>query len=304
VQVVDVRRNELALVPVKAIPLSVTAELLLFLMVMGCVADTAPTAVEGKVRLPGVRLMAGAAAPVAVPVSGIVCGELAALSATVKVATRLPAMVGLKVMPMMQEEPAASAVPQALLSENDAAFVPVKPMLAMESEAVPVLLRVTEVELEAPTAVLPKLMESAERLAAGAGAVPVPLTETVCGEVYALSVIPSEAVRAPVVVGLKVTVIVQVALTATLVPQVFACVNEVGFVPEKAMPLIMRVDDPVFLSVTAWVALAYPCTVAGKLRVDGESVTCGAFARGHLLTTFATFSEPRPVARSNPAPAE
>lgn len=52
--------------------------------------------------------------------------------------------------------------------------------------------------------------------------VPVPESATVCGLPVALSVIVTIADRAPAVVGAKVTVIVQFAPAATLVPH--ACV--------------------------------------------------------------------------------
>jgi hypothetical protein len=58
----------------------------------------------------------------------------------------------------------------------------------------------------------------AERLAAGA--VPVPERPTVWGLPLALSLILTEAVRLPLAVGVKVTLIVQLAPAATELPQV------------------------------------------------------------------------------------
>ena len=87
--------------------------------------------------------------------------------------------------------------------------------------AVPVFFRV-EVRAAAvvPTEVLAKESDVGERLTAGAGgAAPVPERATVCGEPVALSATLTEAVRLPVAVGLKVTVMVQVALTASVTPQ-------------------------------------------------------------------------------------
>jgi hypothetical protein len=51
----------------------------------------------------------------------------------------------------------------------------------------------------------------------------VPVKEAVCGEGLALSATLTEAVSVPVVVGLNVTVMVQLALAATFVPQLFVC---------------------------------------------------------------------------------
>ncbi len=51
--------------------------------------------------------------------------------------------------------------------------------------------------------------------------VPAPERATVCGLPVALSVIVTIADRAPTAVGVKVTMIVQFAPAATLVPQAF-----------------------------------------------------------------------------------
>ena len=56
----------------------------------------------------------------------------------------------------------------------------------IERDAVPVLLTVTLSSLLAPTRLSPK--ETDEGETENAGAIPVPLTETVCGEPLALSV--------------------------------------------------------------------------------------------------------------------
>ncbi len=57
-----------------------------------------------------------------------------------------------------------------------------------------------------------------DRLAA-AGALPVPVKDTVCGLPLASSVIVMAPVRVPVAVGVKVTLIVQLAPAATELPQ-------------------------------------------------------------------------------------
>lgn len=59
-----------------------------------------------------------------------------------------------------------------------------------------------------------------ERVTTGTGTTPVPLRATDCGELVALPVRLSEAVRDPPAVGLKVVEIVQDALAASDVPQV------------------------------------------------------------------------------------
>ena len=67
-----------------------------------------------------------------------------------------------------------------------------------------------------------KLCAVVERVTAGIGATAVPSRATVCGEFAALSVRLSEAESVPPAVGLKVTEMVQEALTASDEPQVLA----------------------------------------------------------------------------------
>jgi hypothetical protein len=55
------------------------------------------------------------------------------------------------------------------------------------------------------------------------GAVPVPLSDTLCGPGAALSVIVNDSLRVPVVVGVNVTVNVQLTPAASAMPQVLLC---------------------------------------------------------------------------------
>ena len=81
---------------------------------------------------------------------------------------------------------------------------------------------------------------------------PVPVRATVCGLPVALSEMVSEPERAPAAVGVKVTVSVQEAFAATLVPQLLVCEKS----PEAVALLIVRAEVPVFFSVTVCDALA------------------------------------------------
>src|SRR5580692_5654348 len=90
----------------------------------------------------------------------------------------------------------------------------------MLSAAAPVLVSTTVwAALGIPTLSMPKLRLVGERPTAGA--VPVPVSETVWALPLALSVIVIAPLRVPVTVGVKVTLIAQFAPAATLVPQVF-----------------------------------------------------------------------------------
>jgi len=91
--------------------------------------------------------------------------------------------------------------------------------LVMVNAAVPLLVRVTVwAVLVVPRDWLPNATLVGERLTAGA--VPVPERPTVCGLLGALSVRVTEAALLPVAVGVKVTLIVQLAPAATELPHV------------------------------------------------------------------------------------
>ena len=170
------------------------------------------------------------------------------MSVTVKVALRVPVAVGVKVTLMVQVALAAKVeglIGQLLVCPNSPELVPVKPTLVMV-KAVPLGFEsvTTLAALVVPTLWLPKSgTGEGERLG---GAVPVPDTPEVWGLLLALSVTVSVALRDPVAVGVKVTLIVQVAPTGTLVPQLFVCAKGVGVV----MLEIPSVALPVFVSVT------------------------------------------------------
>ena len=83
-----------------------------------------------------------------------------------------------------------------------------------------------------------------ERLTTGAVPVPVRLTDWVAG--LPLSVMVTAPVLVPVAVGLKVTLRVQLAATATLEPQVLVWEKS----PLTVMLVMLRTALPVFLRVT------------------------------------------------------
>ncbi len=96
-------------------------------------------------------------------------------------------------------------------------------MLEMVSAALPLLVSVTLCAgLVVPTAWLPKLRLVDDRLTAGAELVLVPLPDrpTDCGLPLALSVIVTAAVSVPVAVGVKVTLMVQLAPAARVAVEI------------------------------------------------------------------------------------
>jgi hypothetical protein len=95
-----------------------------------------------------------------------------------------------------------------------------------------------------PTLCAGKVNEAGERLTTGAVPVPVRLTDWVAG--LALSVMVREPLLEPLAVGVKVTLRVQLAATATLEPQVLVWEKS----PLTVMLVMLRSALPVFLRVT------------------------------------------------------
>src|SRR6187551_2504888 len=100
---------------------------------------------------------------------------------------------------------------------------------------------------------------------------PVPESATVCGLLGASSAKESEALRAPVALGLNVTLTVQVALTATVAPvQVSALLaKSPAFVPVRETEVTCRLVLPLLVTVTDWATLVVPVPWLPKLRLGG-----------------------------------
>ena len=193
------KTKEEALAPVTAILPIVNEAVPAFVMVTDCEPLEEPTLTEPKERLVA-ESVTGAAIPV--PLSLIDCGEVVALSVMVNAAVNAPAAAGAKCPWMVQLAPTARLVPQLLPNTKEDAFVPVTATLVIDTEAVPVLVMVTDCEpLDAPTCVAGKERLVAESVTGAA--TPVPLSLIDCGEVPALSVMVTAAGRDPAAMGLK-----------------------------------------------------------------------------------------------------
>src|SRR5215472_16505345 len=88
--------------------------------------------------------------------------------------------------------------------------------------------------------------------------VPIPLTPSDCGLLTALSVKVRLALRVPMLVGVKVTLIVQLAPTARLEPQLLDWAKSLLLAPVRAMAERFKVAVPELVRVTAWEALVTP----------------------------------------------
>ena len=194
----------------------------LLVRVTDCAAAVVPTTVLPKAKLEGVRVTPGA---VPLPLRATTVAPLALLL-TVNVPVLLPTAVGVKVMPTMHDEPAAIAVEvEQVVVVASRAKSPETTKLVKLSGAMPVLFRVTvSAGLVAPTTWLPKARLATVGVTIGRPT-PVPLRETSCALLGALSVIVSRPVRAPATVGVKETLIVQLPAAATELPQLFVSVK-------------------------------------------------------------------------------
>src|SRR5215472_13776492 len=101
---------------------------------------------------------------------------------------------------------------------------------------------------------------------------PKPLMGTVCGLPRPLSVIVIDAVRDSSRLGVKVTLMVQCAFGARLEPHVLLSAKSGAFVPPIAIPLMVSVAAPTFVSVTLFRALVVPSTWSANFKLEGERV--------------------------------
>jgi hypothetical protein len=162
------------------------------------------------------------------------CGLSDALSVMVTDAVRVPGLVGVKVTLIVQLAPAAKLAPQVLAWMKSPPLAPVMEMPVIVRVAVPLLVKVSVwAPLLLPTATPLKLMLVPDRVTAGA--TPLPVSDTLSGLSIALSVIVTEAVRAPTAVGVKFTAMVQLAPAATELPHVLAWAKSLLSIPVIAM---------------------------------------------------------------------
>src|SRR5216683_4421629 len=131
--------------------------------------------------------------------------------------------------------------------------VPVMPTALTVIVVVPPLTRVTvRAVLVVPMAWLKKLVTSgltpAVTVTVAPGATPVPVSETVCGELIAVLVTDSVPVRAPAALGAKATCTVQLPFNATTPPLVHvppvtlkSPVAAIAVMVAVAVPLMLKV---------------------------------------------------------------
>jgi hypothetical protein len=149
---------------------------------------------------------------------------------------------------------------------------PVAITLVIVKLAVPVLLSVIGTPaLVDPTNTPLKLILAGDSVAIGA--TPVPLIGTLCGLPLALSVIFTVDDRLPVLVGVKITLIVQAALADKDDGQVFVSEKSTVFALDILMPVTDNDTVPVLVRVMTWAELPTPTCWLPKLKLVGDKLT-------------------------------
>lgn len=142
-----------------------------------------------------------------------------ALSLTFNFALRVPVAPGVKVTLIVHVPPAGTEEGQVLVCEKSALLVPKMLIPVIVSATFCRFVRVVLIGLlEVPTATVPKFNEDGLKVT---GLTPVPVTEIVCGLLLAESEMVTVPDFFPATVGVKVTVMLQVAPAAMEVPHVF-----------------------------------------------------------------------------------
>ena len=88
-----------------------------------------------------------------------------------------------------------------------------------------------------------------------------------------MSEIVTVALRVPIAIGVKVTLIVQLAPTATELPHVFVCAKSPALAPVMAMLLMLNVVLPVLLNVATFAGLLWRTRYEPQVRLVADSVT-------------------------------
>ena len=284
-------RNEVALVPPRAMELMVTLTVLVFLSVTACASLVVPTAVLGKAMEVGVSVRVGVVAATPVPVSATVCGVPVALSATDRLAFNVPVAAGLNSTETVQLAPAARVEPQVVADfRKELALVPVIVSEVRVTEPVPVFFTVTVCAAVVDSSVVEakvRLVGESETVKVGA-AVPVPVRVMVCGVPVALSAIDRLALSVPVAAGLNSTETVQLAPAARVELQVVADLRkELTLVPAIVSEVRVTEPVPVFLIVTVCAAVVEPSVVEAKVRLEGVSETVKVWAAVPVPVMFS-----------------
>jgi len=124
-----------------------------------------------------------------------------------------------------------------------------------------------------PTSTGLKAIEAGNTVKLTVDCVPVPERISFCGLLNALSVTVTLAVRLPVAVGLKVTVMPQLAPAAKVLPQVLVWAKSPGLAPPMAMLVMFKVVLARLVMVAVCGALVVPMDCEAKVKLAGANLT-------------------------------
>jgi len=228
----------------------------LFVTVIVLGALVAPIPVDEKVNEVGLSFKGTLGPPVAGPLSPTVSGLNSLLLPIASAPLIVPLYCGVKVTVMVQLAPPAKELVQVPPVTEYSALATALRVIAVVCPFV----NVTVADDVDPTAVLGNV-----RLvgATVSGASPVPVSLTSCGLVAALSVTVRAPVTAPRLVGLNVTLMVQLLLAASELPQLLLWANS----PLAAMEPISSGPEPELVSLTDFDALVVPAASFPKASV-------------------------------------
>ena len=198
-----------------------------------------------------------------VPESGTVCGLFEALSVIVMLPVRDPSWVGVKVTLTTQFFPAARVLPQGFELVT-CAKSPLVVMLAMISDAFPVLLTVTVFPVEVvPTTVLPNTSDVGDRVTTG----PPP-----CVTVRLIVVVAVKLPDVPVIVTVEVPVAaVALAVSVNRLVVVVGSGTNAAVTP-LGRPEAVRLTLPVKPLAGTTVMVLVPLPPCAMLRLLGFAV--------------------------------
>jgi hypothetical protein len=267
-----------AFAPVTEMPVTVSAALPEFVSVTVCAGLVVFNACEPNVNEVGASVTTGALAAAPVPVSGTVCGLPVALSANETAAVRAPDAVGLNVTLIVQFAFAASDAGHVFVCAKSPRLVPVTVTPEIVNAAVPVFVTVIACAgLVVFSACDANVKLVGANVTTGVlAAAPVPVSGTNCGLPAALSAKLTFALRAPVAVGVNVTLTVQFAFAASEAGQALVCAKSPGLVPVTVIPEIVSAALPVLVSVMVCDALVVFSVCDANVKLAGERPATGA----------------------------
>ena len=187
---------------------------------------------------------------VPVPLSATVA--LDPLETAVNVALSAPAAVGenFSLSVQLPDDAKANETAGHVVESTTKSVLPLIDRLVIVTEAVELLVSVTVVSpLFVPCCSEPNATVVGEKAIAPV-AIPVPVSVIDCGELTALSVMTSEAVRLPSAPGVKLTLMTQLPLGRTAVLQLSVSLKSLALAPLIATDPMTRLAPAEFATVT------------------------------------------------------